>query len=129
MRALHAYDFIIICLICDGASTNMTVLKHTLGITGAFPIDTEFRLNVSFDNPFETGIKCHWIICPAHQLKNLVSALHSSRPTGAKYFIRNDIHFGWSDIVVMKVRDDQRFKDGQLRFVQGLLQSYIERDS
>ena len=25
----------------------------------------------------------------------------------------------------MKVRDDQRFKDGQLRFVQGLLQSYI----
>ena len=129
MRALHAYDFRIICLACDGASTNMTVLKHTLGITGTFPIDTEFRLNVSFDNPFETGMKCHWIICRAHQLKNLVFALHSSRPTGAKYFIRNDIHFGWSDIVVMKVRDDQRFKDGQLRFVQGLLQSYIERDS
>ena len=62
-------------------------------------------------------------------MKNLVSTLHSSRPTSAKYFIRNDIHFGWSDIVAMKVRDDQRFKDGQLRFVQGLLQIYIERDS
>ena len=59
MRALHAYDFRIICLVCDGESNNMKVLKHTLGITGAFPIDTEFRWNGSFNNPFETEMKCY----------------------------------------------------------------------
>lgn len=43
-------------------------------------------------------------------------------------FQRNGISFGWEDIEAMKEREDQRVAAGLVRFVPGLLSSYIERD-
>ena len=128
-RTLHAYNFRVMRLVCDGDATNLNVLKSTLGVTGAFTNIADSRLDMSFINPFDIKLKCHWIICPAHQLKNMISALHSSRPNGTKHFVRNNVHFGWLDIIAMKAREDERCKNGQLRFIPGLLQSYTERDS
>ena len=126
MRAFHAYGFKISGLVCDGASINLSVIKNTLGISGPFKGDT---FDVSFTNPFDRELKCHWIICPSHQLKNMVSALHSSQNGGTKKFVRNNIHFGWHDIKAIKDRDDERYRNGQIRAVRGLLQTYIDRDS
>ena len=113
---------------CDGASINLSVIKNTLGITGPFKSDLCNNIDVSFINPFDSSLKCYWIVCPSHQLKNMISALHSSRVGGTKKFIRNGIHFGWHDIRAIKNRDDERFKNRQVRVVRGLLQSYIDRD-
>ena len=83
----------------------------------------------SFVNPFLSGRMCHWIICPSHQMKNMISALHSSHPQRAKLFERSGVKFGWEDIELLKQREDERSLSGQMRFVPGLLSSYIERDS
>ena len=37
--------------------------------------------------------------------------------------------FGWKDIEDMKAHEDAWFAVGQMRFVRGLLNSYIERDA
>lgn len=129
IRACHAYMFKVLGIVCDGAATNLTVVKNTLGITGSFTTMNDFIPTMSFSNPFDSSMKCHWIICPAHQLKNMVSALHSSRPGGTKNFMRHGVHFGWLDIQSLKAREDDRCRNGQLRFVPGLLQSYVDRDS
>ena len=34
MRFLHAYGFAVTCLVCDGAATNLSLIKTTLGIKG-----------------------------------------------------------------------------------------------
>ena len=62
-------------------------------------------------------------------VKNMISALHSSRPNGTKHFVRNNVHFGWLDIIAMEAREDEQCKNGQLQFIPGLLQSCTERDS
>lgn len=122
MRVMHAYGFKVSCIVCDGASINLTVIKNTLGQSGPFKADIS-DLHVSIQNPFDSTIKCYWIICPSHQLKNMISALNSSRNGGTKKFVRNNIHFGWHDIVAMKKRDDVRVQNGQIRLVRGLLQA------
>jgi hypothetical protein len=72
---------------------------------------------------------CHWLICPSHQMKNMISALHSSHQARTKKFERNGIQFGWQDIEDLKAREDARVDTGQIRFVRGLLDSYIVRDA
>ena len=62
-------------------------------------------------------------------MKNMISALHSSYPQRAKLFERSGVKFGWEDIELLKQREDERSFSGQMRFVSGLLSSYIERDS
>lgn len=121
-------------LVCDGASTNLNVLKALLGVHGSFGSRvvngiTDYAIEPSFPNPFENGRLCHIVICPSHQMKNQISALHSSRLAGAKNFCRSGVSFGWQQISELKVREDARFARGQSRFVRGLFNSYIERDS
>ena len=130
MRALNAYGFHVSCLVCDGASSNMRLIKSTLGISGSLSSENEdSSLDMSFANPFQEGLRCYWIICLSHKLKNMISALNMSRVNGSRDFVHNDIYFGWSDICDLKARDDERVKNGQIRCVRGLLTSYIERDS
>jgi hypothetical protein len=58
-------------------------------------------------------------------MKNMISALHSSHQVRTKKFERNGIQFGWQDIEDLKAREDARVDTGQIRFVRGLLDSYI----
>ena len=101
--------------------------------TGAFrnddPMQFLLESRASFQNPFLPQRQCHWFICPSHQMKNMLSALFSSHPDRAKQFERSGVKFGWLDIETLKVREDERVKEGLLRFVLGLLNSYIERDA
>ena len=88
------------CLACEGAPTNLTVLKTTLGVTGAFTYIADSRLNTSFVNSLDMKLKSYRIICP--QLKNMVSALHSSRLNGTKHFVCSYVHFGWLNNIAKK---------------------------
>lgn len=89
MRALHSYPFKTSCLVCDGANINVAEIKSTIGGLKQFKnVCSDSQLTVSFDNPFDSSITCYWIVCPSHQLKNMVSALHSSRLGGTKQFCK-----------------------------------------
>lgn len=136
LEAFELYNFKIVAILCDGAAENLAVMKITMGVNGAFGFKVkdngarDFSIDPSFDNPFsETPRVIHWIICPSHQLKNLVGQLHASREDGPKNFSRNGASFGWNDIEDVYLRDEKRTENGQMRVARHLLKSYIVRDA
>ena len=77
MRACYAYEFSATCLVCDGASTNLNVIKALIGVSGSFGSHvlngkTDHSIQPSFPNPFDNGRLCYCIICPSHQMKNII---------------------------------------------------------
>lgn len=70
-RKFQAHGFNVCALICDGASSNLTMLKILLGKKGAFghndKLPDRHEIPTSFTNCF-TGGKVHIIICPSHQV-------------------------------------------------------------
>jgi hypothetical protein len=91
MAAFHSYGFKVSALICDGAPENLKVIKQTMEHSGVFGYQTtnlglDFTINPSFLSPFAPGTRVYWVICPSHQLKNMVAQLHASRLGAAKNF-------------------------------------------
>ncbi|XP_068710856.1 uncharacterized protein [Montipora foliosa] len=68
------------------------------------------------------------MIYPAHQLKNVIAALYSSRSGGKKAFEKGGVALGWQPIVDQYNRDQHRVALGIGRHVPGLRYSYVERD-
>ena len=62
------------------------------------------------------------------QLKNMVSALYSSKQERTKIFVCNGVTFGWSTVEEMFEREMQRAQSGSLKRVPGLKESYAYRD-
>ena len=62
------------------------------------------------------------------QLKNMVSALYSSKQGRTKGFMSNETKFGWSTIEDMFEREMKRAHSGSLKRVPGLRESYVHRD-
>lgn len=65
-------------------------------------------------------------------MKNMVSALHSSRPGGTKQFMLGGVAFGWETIEGMWEREMERtdpVKGRQMAKLPGMQESYIVRDS
>ncbi len=55
-------------LVCDAAAPNVSVIKATTGVHGAYgngEVKPEFR------NPFDPMRMVYWIICPSHQVSHL----------------------------------------------------------
>ena len=67
----HCHGFKVCAVICDGAATNLTMLKILLGTKGHFQNDPSLAdqhyIKPYFTNPF-TGKNIHIIICPSHQV-------------------------------------------------------------
>lgn len=73
MRSLEAVGFQVTCLVCDGASCNLTLLKNLCGVRGQFSHNLSdpdaFAVPCSFKNPFsDETVWC--LICPSHQVNN-----------------------------------------------------------
>ena len=140
MRLFQAYNFHVIGLICDGASSNLAAIKMLCrGRRGAYgkrdvtnPGEDKHEIKASFINPFNPALNVHCCICPSHQLKNHINALFQSRvPGGTKLFSQNfdSPYFGWKAIQDLYKREMDRAEAGQLRFVPRLRYSYVERDA
>ena len=65
MKIFHLYGFNTCVLVCDGASSNLTTIKTTMGESGVF--ESTATMAPSFSNPFNPSRK-HWVICPSHQV-------------------------------------------------------------
>ena len=133
LHLFYMYDFHVVLLICDGASANLKLLKLLCsGDCGVYPIlENEgirrYEVPTNFRNIY-TGGDVHVLICPSHQLKNLMAALYSSRQTGKKNFQFGDIHFGWDAIFDVNSREKTRAERGEARRVPDLLSNYVYRD-
>lgn len=65
MKMFHLYGFKTYILVCDAAAPNVSVIKATTGVHGAYgngEVKPEFR------NPFDPMRMVYWIICPSHQV-------------------------------------------------------------
>ena len=137
MQLCHAYGFHVIGIVCDGASSNLTAIKMLCtGKRGTFGkkdnAPDKHKVKTYFDNPFNPNLKVYCVICPSHQLKNVINALFQSRiPGGTKLFCLefDKPYFGWKTIQDVYQREINRFEAGQLRQVPKLKQSFIERDA
>ena len=79
LRKFHCHGFDVYAMVCDGASSNLTMVKMLLGKQGPFATNASFPnphfTKCDFINPF-TGKSIYCIICPSHQvlfLKYLVA--------------------------------------------------------
>ena len=62
------------------------------------------------------------------QLKNMIAALHSSRPGGTKMFDIGGVNYGWKGLEDLFLREVERARTNQLRRVPDLKESHIHRD-
>uniref|UniRef100_A0A1X7V628 Transposable element P transposase-like RNase H domain-containing protein n=1 Tax=Amphimedon queenslandica TaxID=400682 RepID=A0A1X7V628_AMPQE len=139
LLVFNQFEFRVRCLLCDGASGNLALLKELCAHKKGKDI------SANFVSPFD-GNKIHLVICPSHQvsidfltyymfplflLKNMIAALYSSRDNGGtKSFVNEDsVHFGWETIEDVYKVDMKRAKNGQTRRVLKLKYSHIIRDS
>lgn len=67
MTAFHKYGFKVRCLVCDGASSNMAVMK-TFGSTK----EDSDGFSASFVSPLD-GEPVFMVTCPSHQVSNIQS--------------------------------------------------------
>lgn len=78
LRKFHAHGFQV-RLVCDGASSNLTMIKLLLGTKGVFPSTTSpFKVPTWIQNPFN-GKKLYMIICPTHQVTIIIMMLCVAR--------------------------------------------------
>ena len=74
MLAFSQFGFQVRALLCDGASSNLSLLKVLCGYSNCENIDIA---KPSFKSPFD-GKDVHLIVCPSHQVSN-VCVLHATR--------------------------------------------------
>ncbi|XP_065903644.1 uncharacterized protein [Dysidea avara] len=136
IQLFQVYDLRTSLLICDGSSANLAALKASHGhFTGAYNNDHSgldpFVIKPYFINQYDPPNKIHWLICPSHQLKNMINALFSSQSGGTKGF-RYTIdgqQFGWKAITDLYARECQRRESGVARQVPKLREAFVLRDS
>ncbi len=64
MLAFSQFGFVVRALLCDGASSNLSLLKLLCGYSNCEDVDL---LDSSFKSPFD-GKRVHLIFCPSHQV-------------------------------------------------------------
>eukprot|EP00117_Sycon_ciliatum_P050554 scpid98244/ scgid35672/ len=133
LRLLHDFGFKTCAVICDGAATNLSVIKSMMGVRGAFGMKSSpdrHMINSSISHPFWRHQKLFFIVSAAHQLKNMVNALHSSRQGGTKSFgTASGVCFGWQTILDLYEREVARFFKGVPREVPKLKKNHVLRDA
>ncbi|XP_065911308.1 uncharacterized protein [Dysidea avara] len=136
IQLFQVYDLRTSLLICDGSSANLAALKASHGhFTGAYNNDHSgldpFVIKPYFINQYDPPNKIHWLICPSHQLKNMINALFSSQSGGTKgfrYTIDGE-QFSWKAITDLYARECQRRESGEARLVPKLREAFVLRDS
>ena len=65
MKMFHLYGFKVYALVCDAAASNVSVIKATTGVHGAY---SNSEVRPEFRNPYDPSRMAYWIICPSHQV-------------------------------------------------------------
>ncbi|XP_019849272.1 PREDICTED: uncharacterized protein LOC109580475 [Amphimedon queenslandica] len=122
VKLFHLHGLKTLLLVCDGTSVNLTTLKATHSHFGVYPITSgddhePFKVSPKMLNPFDPPNHIHWMICPSHQLKNIINKLFSLQQNGTKDFTLKGVEFGWETIVSLYKRVCERVSKGLTRMV------------
>ena len=129
IHLLSLYGFHTVLLICNGASANLKLLELCGEEPKVFPINDgadRYKVKTSIYNIYSNKTT-HVIICPLHQVKNMIASLYSSRENGAKLFTLEHTKFGWKAITDMYSRELSRAERDEIRRVPDLLASHVIR--
>ena len=71
LHNFHVHGFRTCLLVCDAATTNVSTIKATCGVSGTYqqssdPVDPH-KVAPFFQHPFDSMRKLYWMICPSHQ--------------------------------------------------------------
>ena len=83
LTKLHTYGFKTKVIVCDGASSNLTAIKSFMGHKGTFRYSSNENQQINHTispkvyNPL-TDQDIFFIICPTHQMKNVIGQLYAS---------------------------------------------------
>ena len=128
---IFSFGFNTVLVICDGASANLKLLKLLCDERPAVYSVREgterYKIKTSILNVY-SNMPIHVMICPSHQLKNMIAALYSSRQNDTKVFLCENTFFGWQVIVDLFQREKARSERNEPRRVPNLLCSYVYRD-
>eukprot|EP00732_Lithocolla_globosa_P002707 Lithocolla_globosa_v1_NODE_1875_length_2281_cov_5.733603.p1 type:complete len:422 gc:universal NODE_1875_length_2281_cov_5.733603:1579-314(-) len=116
---------------CDGGSPNLACIKSIIDVDkSAFrQIQGEDLDPVCTDFAGIPGLNHHFMICPPHQLKNMINALESSQSTGKKDFMFDETEsINYKFIYQAYYRDLDRIKAGAIRQIQMLTSDAIQRN-
>ena len=74
LKAFTSYGFKVAIILCDGASSNLTVLKMLTGYGSTqFPVNEAADSLYDFPNPEDpTGRPIFLMICPSHQVVEII---------------------------------------------------------
>ena len=130
---MHNHGFQTKLIICDGASSNLTTIKQFMDFKGIFGhTATNGRISHEVSpkvfNPW-TNDYMHFLICPTHQMKNMIGQLYASRQSGTKDLHINGVNFGWKPIRDIYENDVRNAQLGNAQRVPGLKLSYVIRDA
>lgn len=80
IRIFEFNDFHVRACVCDGASTNLSIIKFTMGHPKKSfgKKDGSHVIDPSFDNPFWPGHRINWVICPTHEVINNANLIYYS---------------------------------------------------
>ena len=72
LRNFHVHGFKTSLLVCDAATANVSTIKATCGVSGAYgqssdPVDPH-KVAPFFQHPFDPMRKLYWMICLSHQV-------------------------------------------------------------
>lgn len=74
IRVFQRHGFNVICLVCDGAATNLSLIKLLCGCEPAaygmspYPEDDPHEVRPWFINPYNPYLNIYCVICPSHQV-------------------------------------------------------------
>ena len=90
LRKFQAHGFDVCVFVCDGASSNLTMVKTLLGKQGPLhhndSLSDRHEIDPSFINPF-SGEKIYVVICPSHQIKEAVICMTLLNIVVFKYIV------------------------------------------
>ena len=73
LRCFEASGFNVRGVICDGASSNLSLIRKITEQEGDIPISEEARFGTPYIprilHPYRRGMYIYWIICPSHQVE------------------------------------------------------------
>ena len=73
IKAFHLYRFKMYALVCDAAAPNVSVVKATTGVHGAYG---NSEVKPEFKNPFDPTRMAYWIFCLSHQVYTQIVKLY-----------------------------------------------------
>eukprot|EP00733_Pompholyxophrys_punicea_P000776 Pompholyxophrys_punicea_v1_NODE_280_length_2395_cov_11.619231.p1 type:complete len:661 gc:universal NODE_280_length_2395_cov_11.619231:400-2382(+) len=116
-------------IICDGASPNLSAIKSLMSDKASTFRDNLEISPVSFNFAGVLGLTMHYMICPPHQLKNMVNALNSSQESKPKSFMLDGYDVTFKHVIAAFYREVERMSRGGIGKVPGLNHDVVFKDA